>query len=217
MRNAARRAEGVPGGKREVILTAALERFGHYGFRRTSMEDIAQQAGISRAAVYLHFRNKEEVFRALARDLHERAVAAAESASRRATPASERIERTLAAKLGAFFEIVHGTAHASELIDENSRLCGDISAEFRERHLKLLRALIEVAAKEGELAPARAGLTAAAAAELLLDSAKGLEMSAGETTTPAAYQRRLSQLVRVVVLGLGGETTAPAAARKRKR
>lgn len=205
MRNTARRLETAPApAKRDVILRAALERFAHYGFRRTSMEDIAQEAGISRAAVYIHFRNKEEVFRALARDVHEKAVAEAERTAAKPAPLAEQLGSALSAKLGAFFEIVHRTAHARELLDENSRLCGDISAEFRDRHLKLLRGLIEAAAKRGDLDLARAGLSAAAAATLLLDSAKGIEGSGSADMSPAAYQRRLGQLVRVVVLGLGG-------------
>lgn len=47
--------------KRARILNAALAVFAQYGYRRASMEDIAKAAGISRAAVYQHFRNKEDV------------------------------------------------------------------------------------------------------------------------------------------------------------
>src|SRR5581483_9911319 len=61
----------------ERILDAALVRFAQYGFRRTSMEDIAAEAGVSRAALYLQFDNKEAIFRALSEALHERALAAA--------------------------------------------------------------------------------------------------------------------------------------------
>jgi AcrR family transcriptional regulator len=216
MRNAARRVESTASGKRELILRAALERFSHYGFRRTAMEDIAQQAGISRAAIYLHFRNKEEVFRALAREMHEKAIGAAEDAAGAPGAVAARIEQALAAKLGAFFEIVHATAHARELLDENSRLCGDISAEFRDRHLKLLRGLIDAGSRRGELALGPAGLSPSAAAEMLLDCAKGIESSGSGAMTPAAYQRRLSQMVRVVVLGLGA-ATVPARSPRQKR
>ena len=61
---------------RERILGAAFVRFARYGFRRTSMEDIAGEAGVSRAALYLQFRNKEEIFKSLAQDLQDRALAA---------------------------------------------------------------------------------------------------------------------------------------------
>jgi AcrR family transcriptional regulator len=193
--------------KRARILDAALQRFAHYGYRRTSMEDIAQIAGISRAALYLHFKNKEEVFRALAQQLHERAINAVETAASQPGPIATQLQRALEAKLGTFFEIVHGTAHARELLDESSRICGDISAEFRQRHLVILRRIIDAASKRGTLTPRRAGLSIAAAAEMLLDAAKGIESGGSAPPTPASYQRRLGQLVTVLVLGLGGSTS----------
>src|SRR5436190_2097725 len=119
MKSAARTASRPTGGKRELILTAALERFSHYGFRRTSMEDIAQQAGISRAAVYRHFGNKEDVFRALAEAMHEKAMAEVEQAGRGTGSVGTRLAGALGAKLAAFFDLVSSTAHARELIDEN--------------------------------------------------------------------------------------------------
>ena len=47
--------------KRGRILNAALSVFALYGYKRTSMEDIAKAASMSRAAVYQHFRNKEDI------------------------------------------------------------------------------------------------------------------------------------------------------------
>jgi len=209
-------ASTVPRDKRGRILDAALERFAHYGYRRTSMEDIAQVAGISRAALYLHFKNKEEIFRALARTLHERAIADAAVAARRPGSVALQLQQALEAKLGPFFAIVHGNAHGRELLDENSRICGDISEEFRQQHLAILRRVIDAATKNGDLKPSRAGLNATSAAEMLLDAAKGIETSGATAPTPASYQRRLAQLVAVLVLGLGG-TTATASRKTQRR
>ena len=41
--------------KRDAILTAAGEQFNQYGFQKTSMEDIAQRLGVSRASLSLLF------------------------------------------------------------------------------------------------------------------------------------------------------------------
>jgi AcrR family transcriptional regulator len=46
------------------VLAAALGVFGRYGFRKTSMEDVARAAGISRQGLYLHFASKAALFRA---------------------------------------------------------------------------------------------------------------------------------------------------------
>ena len=54
----------IDSGKRQRILDAALKKFSAYGFARTAMADIAEGADMSRPALYQHFENKEEIFRA---------------------------------------------------------------------------------------------------------------------------------------------------------
>ena len=49
----------------ETILEAAKQRFIRFGPRKTTMDEIAAEAGCSRATVYLHFSNKEVVYAAL--------------------------------------------------------------------------------------------------------------------------------------------------------
>lgn len=48
--------------KKKAIAEAAFQVFAEYGFRKTSMQLIAEQAGMSRPALYLHFQSKEDVF-----------------------------------------------------------------------------------------------------------------------------------------------------------
>ncbi|WP_281379122.1 TetR/AcrR family transcriptional regulator [Paenibacillus endophyticus] len=50
--------------KKLHIITVALDVYFKYGYKRVSMNEIAQAAGISRAGLYLYFKNKEEVFNA---------------------------------------------------------------------------------------------------------------------------------------------------------
>ncbi|HEX5538370.1 MAG TPA: TetR family transcriptional regulator [Methylophilaceae bacterium] len=50
---------------RQRIIDAAREMFLAYGVSRTSMEQIASQAGVTRGAVYWHFSNKIELFHAM--------------------------------------------------------------------------------------------------------------------------------------------------------
>jgi len=50
----------------ERILEAAEECFARYGFQKTSMEDIAREAGLSRRSVYRHFPDKSALFNEVA-------------------------------------------------------------------------------------------------------------------------------------------------------
>jgi AcrR family transcriptional regulator len=47
------------------ILEAAGRLITHYGYDKTTVADIAQEAGISKGAIYLHFESKENLFSAL--------------------------------------------------------------------------------------------------------------------------------------------------------
>ena len=46
-----------PDPEREAILASAFTQFSRYGFRRTSMVDIAKETGTSRASLYSYFAN----------------------------------------------------------------------------------------------------------------------------------------------------------------
>lgn len=47
--------------RRKDILDAALYCFLHFGFSKTSMDDVAKKAGLSRPLIYLKFKNKDDL------------------------------------------------------------------------------------------------------------------------------------------------------------
>jgi AcrR family transcriptional regulator len=60
-----------PSGTRERILNAALDLFVEHGFDATSLRQIADQLGITKAALYYHFASKDDILMALHMRLHE--------------------------------------------------------------------------------------------------------------------------------------------------
>src|SRR4051794_38128836 len=64
------------------LVATARELFATKGFAGTSIEDMVRAAGVTRGALYHHFENKTDLFRAVleaeARKLADRIVAAAE-------------------------------------------------------------------------------------------------------------------------------------------
>ena len=51
--------------REQRILDTAAELFVHYGYDKTTVSDIARQAGVSKGAIYLHFKSKDELFEGL--------------------------------------------------------------------------------------------------------------------------------------------------------
>ena len=51
--------------REQRILDAAAKLIVHYGYDKTTVSDIAREAGISKGAIYLHYSSKEALFEAL--------------------------------------------------------------------------------------------------------------------------------------------------------
>jgi AcrR family transcriptional regulator len=52
---------------RDRALAVALELFARHGYTATSLREIAEQLGVTKAALYFHFRTKEEILTAIMR------------------------------------------------------------------------------------------------------------------------------------------------------
>ena len=179
---------------RERILKAAFARFSRYGFRRTSMEDIAGEAEVSRAALYLQFANKEEIFRSLSQGLLEENLAQAGAALEREAPLAERLCAAFEAKSLRFVEIAFASPHGGELADESSRLCGDLVGAAERRFHDLLVRVLRRAGQSGEIDLGAVALAPGEAAELLVRAVGGLK---GPGVAADDYRRRLAALIRV--------------------
>src|SRR5262245_48466064 len=57
--------------RRRAILDAALACFSRFGYAKTSLDDIARRANLSRPLLYRKYRNKEDIFSAVYDDVFE--------------------------------------------------------------------------------------------------------------------------------------------------
>src|SRR5271157_1768754 len=55
--------------REEEILAAAFKVFAAHGYEAARMDDVARQAGIAKGTIYLYYRDKEQLFRAVVRSL----------------------------------------------------------------------------------------------------------------------------------------------------
>ena len=86
-------ADITPVGTRAQVLTTALELFATQGYEGTSLRQIAERLGMTKAAVYYHFRAKELLLVELTRPLLE-GLAELTSAARAERPKDPRQRRT---------------------------------------------------------------------------------------------------------------------------
>jgi AcrR family transcriptional regulator len=77
---------------RQNILDVALTLFGQQGYDATSLQDIADKIGLTKAAVYYHFRSKVTILQALSEPVYE----AISQATRQAAALSSHRQRVQA-------------------------------------------------------------------------------------------------------------------------
>src|SRR5213083_2804201 len=108
---------------RDRILDAAILVFRRQGFRRSSIEQAADAAGLTRQALYHHFNSKEALFRAVIERLHERALAAEMAAANAAEKAGGGLADILlagvSARLRQLIASLEGSPHIEELFSEH--------------------------------------------------------------------------------------------------
>jgi AcrR family transcriptional regulator len=156
-----RRAPGAPNGaraqkaaaRREAILTAALDEFSAQGFASARMDDVARRAGVAKGTIYLHFRDKEELFQELIRSVLSPFVGTLESTLR-----SDVAVRTIISHvIDLFCREVYGTRRKDVIrliLTEGQRFPHIAEFYYREvlaRILAAIRVLLRRAVARGEL------------------------------------------------------------------
>ena len=110
---------------RERILETALTLFAGKGYEATSMREIAEQLGITKAALYYHFDSKAQIVRAMLADTERRVTELADWA--RTQPHTPALRREVLARWSDIMQ-AHGLA-AFRFVVANRQLIHELSAD----------------------------------------------------------------------------------------
>ncbi len=115
--------------KVERIIEAAGNRFRYYGIAKTTMQEIAADAGVAVGTLYLYFKNKDDLVVACAGEFveqHKREIA--DVLASKAAP-EKRLRRYIVGRFRAADDIRTGSRHAVELTRAVLRLKPDRAHE----------------------------------------------------------------------------------------
>jgi len=98
-RKPSKKAEGAlsPDGqvREDQILEAAARLFKERGYRAATLQDVADEIGVTRTAVYHYFSSKEEILFRIAEEAHRHAARVFEEAAQSDAPPEEKMRRML--------------------------------------------------------------------------------------------------------------------------
>jgi AcrR family transcriptional regulator len=148
--------------RRAQILDAAERLLNHYGPGKTTIADIAREAGVGVGTVYLEFESKEAIVEALSNTQHKTVLAQMRKAAESEGACADRLRAMLDARVHALFGLCAGGAHARDLIHCVRPAVKAAEARFHEEEQALLVSLFREAARTGEFDVAKPERTARA-------------------------------------------------------
>ena len=193
----------IPDSKYDRILDSSLAVFCRYGFHKTSMQDIAQAAGMSRAALYLLFANKDDVFRSGSIRTHDRVMAQVRADLANTGPTIDRIEAALLTYFEGVMQEIADSPHGYELFDASVELVGDVVSNARRHLVELLADALAEAEKAGEVDLSEVGATEQELATLLVAGIDGLKHDRASALSVTHGISLHLRLVRLSVVARG--------------
>lgn len=135
---------------RQQILEAARARFMHYGYKKTTIDEIASDAGVGKGTVYLYFQSKEDILLTIAKGVKRSITDQMRAIASTLGPPEEKLRRMMIASIMTVYDAAQMAAHGLELVDElkpKIRLC---AREDEEAQLAILVSVIAEGVKRGE-------------------------------------------------------------------
>jgi len=186
---------------RSAIVAAATRLFARRGFAETSMRQIAETAGVSKAAIYHHFRDKDRLYRSLL----EEAIDSLTGAMKRVLddgPAPAALARAVALHLQ--FAAEHAdllrVLVAEELrpTDPRKRM-GNVIARHRQDELAIFQTVLERGIAQGEFKPVAPVLSAQALSAVI----HVLDVGMLSADQPLRVSETVGNMMDVLLNGLG--------------
>jgi len=124
--------------RKKDILDAALKCFLNFGYAKTSMDDVAKAAGLSRPLIYLKFKNKEDLLLGLFDHIMEGPLEEAEEIVKSNLSRKEKLTKLVEALKLRPWEKISGCAMSDEFFNSCCNMDEKHFEKFEKQKLKLL-------------------------------------------------------------------------------
>jgi len=201
------------------ILDAAMRVFRRHGFRRSSIEQAAEEASLTRQALYHHFSSKEALFRAVIERLYEHSLAAESAAAKVAEEnghdLADILVAEIAARLGQLFASLEGSPHIEELFSEHLVQARDLYQTYATRFESEVAATISRVMRARKL-KLQGGVIVRELARCVEMAIHGTKSAYPSMQPLDAFLKQLETMLRMLIAGAVAPRAKKMAPRARK-
>lgn len=187
---------------RDAILDAANELLGRHGYNKMTVDDLANEVGIGKGTIYLHFPSKEEVVLSTIDRMVDRLLVKLAEIAEGPGSVSARLESMLVTRILYRFDNRH---HDSKSMDELLSALRTAYLARRERYFAAEAAVIAEVLDEGRVHDDLSVDDVAATAQTLVLATNALlpsNLSARELGKRKHVAEQATALARLLVRGL---------------
>jgi AcrR family transcriptional regulator len=196
------RAVAVREDIKDLILDAAERLLVRYGFKKMTMDDLAQEIGIAKGTIYLHFSSKEEIALSRVDRVIDRLYEELWKIARSKENPSHRLQAMLMTRVLFRFDSVQ---HYAESIDEQMATIRPALEARREKYFEKEAQIFVQVLQEGKRQKIFFFEEADYTAHTLLVATNALlpsKLKAVELRNRQNLEKRISQISRLLVNGL---------------
>ena len=183
---------------REQIINSAAVLFGRFGYKKTTMDEIAMATGKGKTAIYYYFKNKEDVFKAvIEREAAELEKALNEAIADKTSP-EEKLKAYFYARMRTMLNLSNFyDAMKNEVLD-HLPFINKIRTEVDNKELTLVKSILEEGVEKGDFEVKDLEM----AAITLVTSLKGLEIPLFVENKVNNMSLYIDSLIHIICYGL---------------
>lgn len=182
----------------EVILNSAKTIFARYGFKKTTMDEIAQAARKGKSSIYHYFKSKEDIFKAIVKKESDVLSAAIAKAINAETTSEKKIRAYVLTRMKVINNLTNLYSALKDEYLEHYSFIENVRVKYDTEEVNTIKGILETGVEEGDFKIEDINLTAFA----LVTALKGLEYPLFIKNNYAKTEKRFEGLLNVLFYGI---------------
>lgn len=183
---------------KDSIINAAQEIFSKYGYKKTTLDDIAQNIGKGKSALYYYFKSKEAIFKAVLEfevgQLREQLV----NALAKEKNPQRKLRTYILKRMELFHQVVNFYSAIQQEYYENIGFIEKARKDFDEQELLMISEIIKEGIENGDFTNRNVKFTAGA----ILVAMRGFEYSLSQEKDLRKVENDIDKLLDILFYGI---------------
>ncbi|NOQ25439.1 MAG: TetR family transcriptional regulator [Bacteroidales bacterium] len=182
----------------QKIVSVAAQVFNRFGYKKTTMDEIAAELGKGKSSIYYYFKSKEEIFKAVVEKEANFLRAEVRKSFENVNDPKEQIKNYVLTRMKAYKKVINFNNAMKDDILLHMDFVKKIRSRFDLYEIELLKKILEDGVKSGEFAIEDPNMASIGIATAL----KGLEVPILESTKDEDIEMRLDNLLHILFNGI---------------